>query len=108
MTMFHSYFFIPADKKKYFEKIDSLKATYFIFDLAGESIPFSSKIKIFSVSGRLIKIITTPVNIGHNQIFWDGRDTDGDALANGVYFYKMILQGVSKTETSINKLVILK
>ena len=82
--------------------------TYFIFDLAGESIPFSCKVKIFSVSGRLIKVISIPVNIGHNQIFWDGRDTDGDALANGVYFYKMILQGDSKTETSINKLVILK
>jgi len=82
--------------------------THFIFALAGESIPFSCKIKIFSVSGRLIKVITTPVNIGHNQIFWDGRDTDGDALANGVYFYKMILQDNSKTETSINKLVILK
>ena len=82
--------------------------TYFIFDLAGESIPFSCKIKIFAVSGRLLKVITIPVNIGHNQIFWDGRDTDGDALANGVYFYKMILQGDSKTETSINKLAILK
>lgn len=82
--------------------------TNFIFDLTGDKIPLNCKIKIFTVTGRLIKIITPFVNIGHNQIFWDGRDDDGDAIANGVYFYKMIIEGESKKETSIQKLVVLK
>lgn len=82
--------------------------TNFIFDLTGDRIPFNCKIKIFTVTGRLIKVITPFVNIGHNQIFWEGRDDDGDELANGVYFYKMIIEGESKKETSIQKLVVLK
>ena len=79
-----------------------------MFNLAGSEHPAECKIKIYTVSGRLVKIINTPVNIGYNQIHWDGRDTDGDALANGVYLYKMIIEGNIKTETAIQKLVVLR
>ena len=82
--------------------------TSFMFNLAGIERPAECKIKIYTVSGRLVKIINTPVNIGYNQILWDGRDTDGDALANGVYLYKMIIEGDVKTETAIQKLVVLR
>lgn len=82
--------------------------TSFMFNLAGSERPAECKIKIYTVSGRLVKIINTPVNIGYNQILWDGRDTDGDALANGVYLYKMIIEGNVKTETAIQKLVVLR
>jgi flagellar hook assembly protein FlgD len=60
------------------------------------------------VAGRLIKTIDTPLNIGYNQIYWDGRDADGDYIANGVYLYKLIIEGNSKKETSLQKLVVLK
>ncbi|MFC2093536.1 C25 family cysteine peptidase [Bacteroidota bacterium] len=82
--------------------------TSFMFNLAGSERPEECKIKIYTVSGRLVKIISTPVNIGYNQILWDGRDIDGDALANGVYLYKMIIEGNIKTETAIQKLVVLR
>jgi hypothetical protein len=82
--------------------------TSFIFNLSGSDIPNYSKIKIFTVAGRLVKTINFPANIGYNQIPWDGRDDDGDYMANGVYLYKLIIEGNSKKETSIQKLVILK
>jgi|GEM_PF-392559 len=82
--------------------------TYFIFSLAGLNRPTSCKIKIFTVSGRVAKIIDAPINIGYNQIFWDGRDNDGDYMANGIYFYKIIIEGDLQKETAIQKLVILK
>jgi hypothetical protein len=82
--------------------------TNFIINLSGNMPPSSSKLKIFTVAGRLIKTIDTPLNIGYNQIFWDGRDADGDYIANGVYFYKLIIEGNSKKETSLQKLVVLK
>jgi hypothetical protein len=82
--------------------------TTFSFTLTGNQIPFESKIKIFTVAGRLIKTIDTPLNIGYNQVFWDGRDGDGDYIANGVYFYKIIVDVNNNKETSLQKLVVLK
>lgn len=81
--------------------------TSFLINLSGNMPPSNSKIKIFTVAGKLIKTIESPLNIGFNQISWDGRDADGDYLANGVYFYKLIIEG-SKKETSLQKLVVLK
>ncbi|MCX7834434.1 MAG: C25 family cysteine peptidase [Ignavibacteria bacterium] len=82
--------------------------TSFIFNLSGEYPPTECKIKIYSVSGRLIKTINYFANIGFNKVDWDGRDEDGDYIANGVYFYKLIVSGMSKLETKIEKLVVLK
>jgi flagellar hook assembly protein FlgD len=82
--------------------------TNFLINLSGNMPPSSSKLKIFTVAGRLIKTIDTPLNIGYNQIFWDGRDADGDYIANGVYLYKLIIEGNNKKETSLQKLVVLK
>lgn len=82
--------------------------TNFLFKLSGSNAPNYCKIKIFTVAGRLVKTINFPANIGYNQIQWDGRDDDGDYMANGVYLYRLIIEGNSKKETAIQKLVILK
>jgi hypothetical protein len=82
--------------------------TTFLFKLSGQFPPGSSKIRIFTVAGRLIKELIFSSVIGYNQIPWDGRDNDGDNIANGVYLYKLIVSGDNKKESSIQKLVILK
>ena len=82
--------------------------TNFMFTLSGELNPTSCKLKIYTVTGRLIKEINAPAAVGYNNIFWDGKDTDGDYLANGTYLYKFVIQGDSQTETSIQKLAILR
>lgn len=82
--------------------------TNFIFNLSGSNVPNYCKIKIFTVAGRLVKTINFPANIGYNQVPWDGRDDDGDYMANGVYLYRLIIEGSSKKEASTQKLVILK
>jgi hypothetical protein len=81
--------------------------TVFMFTLAGNSV-FDCKLKIYTVSGKLIKTIDAPVNIGYNQVRWDGRDNDGEVIANGVYLYKLIVEGDGKKETPVQKLVVLK
>jgi flagellar hook assembly protein FlgD len=50
-----------------------------------------AQIKIFTVAGRLIQTLQVS-NIATQfvQIPWDGRDRDGDAIANGIYLYKII------------------
>lgn len=82
--------------------------TSFIFNLSGNTVPNKSKIKIYTVAGRLVKTIEFTATVGYNQIPWDGRDDDGDYMANGVYLYKLIIDGNSGKEASVKKLVILK
>ncbi len=54
------------------------------------------EIRIYTISGRLIRRITEDVNTinqpngarapGYNELIWDGRDEQGNEVANGVYF----------------------
>lgn len=82
--------------------------TSFMFNLSGELNPTTCKVKIYSVAGRVIKEINSPAIIGYNNIYWDGKDNDGDYIANGTYLYKFIIQGNSQVETSIQKLAVLR
>jgi len=52
--------------------------------------PAEITIKIYSISGRLVQILPARrCGFGYNQIEWDGKDRDGNWLANGVYLYKI-------------------
>jgi hypothetical protein len=54
----------------------------------------SAKVTVFTLSGRRIWSWegSAPAERNpesHNAISWDGRDADGDAVANGLYLYKL-------------------
>jgi hypothetical protein len=83
--------------------------TFFTFRLT--QIPEEMRIKIFTIAGRLIKEILIPSSLlkyDFNKIYWDGKDEDGDLIANGTYLYKVILKSTEKTESTIQKLVIVR
>ena len=85
------------------------KDTYFTFKLT--QVPDELKIRIFTVAGRLVKEIdkyTPDLNYDFNKIYWDGRDQDGDMLANGVYFYKITLVKGDKKDNVIQKMAIVR
>ncbi|HNQ66763.1 MAG TPA: C25 family cysteine peptidase [Bacteroidales bacterium] len=69
--------------------------TRFVFELTGSEVPDELQIQIFTVTGKLVKVIFLdeigPVYIGKNitEYAWDGKDMYGDQLANGVYFYQV-------------------
>lgn len=70
--------------------------TAFTFHLTGALPPDEVFLRIYTVAGRLIyerKYYPGQVNVGFNRIVWDGRDQNGDAVANGVYFYKVTAVG---------------
>ena len=46
-------------------------------------------VKIYSLSGRLVREFTEPARAGFTMIPWDGRDRNGDEVANGVYYCKI-------------------
>ena len=83
--------------------------TYFTFKLT--TIPEELKIKIFTIAGRLVKqfdVKSSELNYDFNRIYWNGRDQDGDLLANGVYLYKIITAKSGKVKTKIQKLAIVR
>jgi hypothetical protein len=80
-------------------------STQFTFNMLGPVNPDEVSVKIFTVAGRLIQDIPYYGKIGFNKIYWDGRDKDGDELANGVYFYKIIVKQGDKQTSAIGKLV---
>jgi len=36
---------------------------------------------------------------------WDGRDQDGDNLANGIYFYRLKAQSIDSSREFIGKMI---
>jgi hypothetical protein len=70
-------------------------STRFVFELTGSVVPDEIRIEIYTVTGKLVKVIDQyelgPINIGRNisEYAWDGTDMYGDRLGNGVYFYRV-------------------
>ena len=81
--------------------------TVFTYNLA--QAPDQVAVKIYTVSGRLIRTIDdASARRGYNETDWDARDENGEHLANGVYFYKVIVKtGAHKIE-KIGRLAILR
>lgn len=66
-------------------------------------------VKIFTLSGRLICAFDNgPTAAGFNRLLWNGRDADGDELANGVYLYKISARRARRTEEIIQKCVVMQ
>ncbi len=63
----------------------------FVVDGPGDSV--NVMVRIFTVSGRLIRQLTSFGQFGQVQIPWDGRDAEGYPLANGVYLFKVYVNG---------------
>jgi hypothetical protein len=86
------------------------RSTTFTFQ-QNQSMPINVEIKIYTLAGRLVKVLRAPsIADSFVRIPWDGRDEDGDVLANGVYLYRVVahtVDGGKSTET-IGKLSVLK
>jgi hypothetical protein len=71
-------------------------STAFVFTLTGSELPQNMRIQILTITGKVVKEITKealgPIHIGRNitEYKWDGTDTYGQQLANGVYIYRVL------------------
>jgi hypothetical protein len=71
-------------------------------------------IEIFTLAGRLIKTLPNASrDVGINfSTTWNGKDQDGDKVANGVYIYKVMaekrIDGELKKEEVFGKAVVLR
>ena len=71
-------------------------STAFVFTVTGSEVPQNLRIQILTITGKIVRDITKdelgPIHIGRNitEFKWDGSDTYGQKLANGVYLYRVI------------------
>lgn len=71
-------------------------STAFVFTLTGSQVPQNLRIQILTITGKIVKEISKaelgPIHVGRNitDYKWDGTDTYGQKLANGVYIYRVI------------------
>jgi hypothetical protein len=70
----------------------------FVVDAPGDSL--NTMIRIFTISGRVVRVLKRFGGQGQVQIEWDGRDAEGDPLANGTYLFKVYANGREADGTS--------
>ncbi len=102
------------------EGIDSLMAfpnpvhreAHFLFET--DASPSPGRILIYTVAGHVVKEL--PVRAAHFgwgggrvRVPWDGRDTRGEPLANGVYVYRVVLDAPGGAlESGMQRLVVMR
>ena len=72
------------------------------------SIPKTSKIEltVYNIKGQKIRILKNEIkSAGKHSVVWSGKDTNGNQVSSGVYFYKLNING--KTEI-VKKCLLLK
>lgn len=76
------------------------KDGYITFSLSSAS---DVTITFYTMTGRKIRTIKqNGLSAGYQQIYWDGKDQDGDRLANNTYFFKVKAKSL-KTGKSAEK-----
>ena len=87
--------------------------TNFIFEHNQVNQNLDVQIKIYTITGKIVKTIDATVNsLGNTKtspIEWDGLDDYGDKIGRGVYLYQLEVKSTTgDSESKLQKLVILR
>jgi len=64
------------------------------------------ELTIYNIKGQKVKtIVNSELDEGNHSVIWNGDDESGKLVGSGVYFYKLSVNGKSK---SVNKCLMLK
>ena len=67
-----------------------------------EGVAGQVSLKVFDMRGRLVRTLVDEVKeAGNYTIFWDGAAENGNKVASGVYFYRMISGSFSQTRKMV-------
>ncbi|MCP4545195.1 MAG: T9SS type A sorting domain-containing protein [bacterium] len=62
-------------------------------------------LSVYDISGRLVKsLVNNKMIAGDHEVVWNGKDSNGERVASGVYFYKMSAGDYTATD----KMILLK
>lgn len=59
----------------------------FVVDTPGDSV--NVMVRLYTVTGKLVRVLKAFGGLGQVQLPWDGLDENGHLLANGVYYFKV-------------------
>ncbi len=100
--------------------------TFIAFEVTSGNPIDQVSVKIYTVSGRLVKTMAfpsdnpmeelgllqggtgAPTSVGYHEAWWEGTDNYGNQVANGVYFYKVSVTSGGKTLVHIGKMARLR
>jgi hypothetical protein len=63
------------------------------------------RITIYSLAGRVVRVLEHPPTAGFVRVRWDGRDSAGRDVANGVYYARVRMTARGKTQSETIKLL---
>ena len=85
---------------------------FFNFELSGNILPEEFLLEVFSPAGQLVTRFgiedVQRFYIGTNEIIWNGMDTTGKLLTNGVYLYRLRIKTGEIDSINTGKLVWLR
>jgi hypothetical protein len=62
------------------------------FVVSGITQPSDIEVRVFTVNGSLVRLLTSSGGPGAIQVGWDGRDAAGTTVALGVYPYRIVVR----------------
>ena len=70
-----------------------------------DRIKSKASLEVYDLLGRRIaKIIDGELDAGQYTIIWDGKDSNGDAVSSGIYFYRLTTEfGVKQAKMTLLK-----
>ena len=65
---------------------------------------------IFNTLGQKLRTLQALAtqNAGYYELYWDGTDDRGSAVASGIYFYQLRAKGTSGVTVRTRKMMLLK
>jgi len=63
------------------------------------------KIRIYTISGRLLAELDGTRNPGCSQVAWNGLDRDHDPVSNGVYIFRIKASGGGRDDVQTGRII---
>jgi len=106
-TYFKSYF-LKVKEKEEIKDFAFFKINENLYGFAFKSDQvLTIRIKIYTLSGRLIKELKTISKIGNNLLYWDRKDSFGREIAKGIYLIKVSYSSLKEKEADFIKKIII-
>jgi hypothetical protein len=73
------------------------------YEISGNlATPVQTTLKIYNLLGQLVRtLVDEPKSSGAYEVIWDGKDSQGEQVSSGVYFYRMTAGNFSESKKMI-------